>query len=166
MTEVCNHTFSTVIHTNRSLETQNLHIASDSSLCESPRVSSNFIKMLKILTYSQNNYHQSYINKAWYGRAAIFIKPEKIQFLFFSNPLPFMRGSRKITQTGLLRFQNTSTTKFQKTSLTWETDYYSYKNLSDKNSGFKVRDKSGRVATLLRARYSSPKFDPENISVE
>ena len=42
--------------------------------------------------------------------------------------------------TGLLRFQNTLTTNFQKRSLTWEIDYYSYKKLSDKNSGFKVRE--------------------------
>ena len=50
---------------------------------------------------------------------------------------------------GLLRFQNTLTTNFQKTSLTWEIDYYSYKKLPDKNSGLKNLEKSGRVATLL-----------------
>ena len=58
---------------------------------------------------------------------------------------------KKKDQTGLLLFQNTSTTNFQKTSLTWETDYYSYKKISDKNTDFKVREKSGRAATLNNA---------------
>ena len=57
-------------------------------------------------------------------------------------------------QAGLLRFQNTVTTKFQKTSFTQEIDYYSYKKLPDKNSGFKNLEKSGRVATLDRLRKS------------
>ena len=48
-----------------------------------------------------------------------------------------------------LRFLSTSTTNFKKTSLTWETDYYSYKKLTGKNSGFRIRKKSGRVATLF-----------------
>ena len=52
-------------------------------------------------------------------------------------------------KTGLLRFQNALTTNFQKASLTWEIDYYSYKKLPDKNSVFKNLEKSGRVATLV-----------------
>ena len=32
--------------------------------------------------------------------------------------------------------------------MSWEIDYYSYKKLPDKNSGFKNMEKSGRVATL------------------
>ena len=53
--------------------------------------------------------------------------------------------------TGLLRFQNTLTiTSKKKVSLTTEIDYYSYKKLPDKNSGFKNLEKSGRVATLSR----------------
>ena len=62
---------------------------------------------------------------------------------------------------GMLRFQNTLTTNFYKTSLTLETDSYSYKKLSDKNSGFKVREKSGRVATLKKGIFfsdNSPKI--------
>ena len=47
-----------------------------------------------------------------------------------------------------LRFQNTLTNNFQKKSLTWEIDFYAYKKLSDKNSGFKNLEKSGRVANL------------------
>ena len=42
----------------------------------------------------------------------------------------------------------TLTTNFYKTSLTQEIDYYTYKKLPDKNSGFKILEKSGRVATL------------------
>ena len=50
--------------------------------------------------------------------------------------------------TGLLRFQNAVTTNFWKRSLTWEIDYYSYKKLPDKNTGFKNLEKSGKVTTL------------------
>ena len=35
--------------------------------------------------------------------------------------------------------------------MTWEIDYYSYKKLPDKNSGFKNLEKSGGVATLMNA---------------
>ena len=34
-------------------------------------------------------------------------------------------------------------------NMTSETDYFSYKKLADKNSGFKDREKSGRLATLF-----------------
>ena len=49
---------------------------------------------------------------------------------------------------GLLQFENTVTTNFQKTSLTCEIDYYSHKKLLYKNSGFKNQEKSGSVAIL------------------
>ena len=57
-------------------------------------------------------------------------------------------GHNMYTCTELLRFQNTLTTIFQKTSMSWEIDYYTYKKLPDKNSGFKNLEKSGRVPTL------------------
>ena len=44
---------------------------------------------------------------------------------------------------GLLRFQNTLTTNFQKTSLTWEIDCYSYIKLPGKNSRLKNPGKIG-----------------------
>ena len=34
--------------------------------------------------------------------------------------------------------------------MTWEIDYYSYKKLPDKNSGFKNLEKPGRVETLIK----------------
>ena len=58
--------------------------------------------------------------------------------------------TKKGLRTGLLQFQNTLTTNFQKTSLTWEIDYYSCKILPDKNNDFKNLEKSGRVATLFK----------------
>ena len=33
--------------------------------------------------------------------------------------------------------------------MTWNTDCYSYKKILDKNNSFKVREKSGRVPTLV-----------------
>ena len=51
----------------------------------------------------------------------------------------------------MLRFQNTLTTNFLKTSLTWEIDNYSYKKLPDKNSGFENLEKSGRVSTVFES---------------
>ena len=49
--------------------------------------------------------------------------------------------------TGLIRLPNTSTPNFQKTALTLETDYCAYKKLSDKNSGFKVKESSNPELT-------------------
>ena len=55
---------------------------------------------------------------------------------------------KEMKKSGLLQFQDKLTTNFQKTSLTWEIDNYSYKKSPHKNSGLKILKKSERVAIL------------------
>ena len=66
---------------------------------------------------------------------------EGCSYLLWYACIPHTR-TNFLTYDRLLRFQNTLTPIFWKTSLTWEIDFQSYKKLPNKNSGFKNLEKS------------------------
>ena len=108
------------------------------------------------------------INRQFYFRLTLCATSSSLNQSYqkkkFYNFRIFFRLKTAISQkeftTGLLRFQNTLTNDFQKTPLTREIDYYSYKKLPDKNCGSKNPEKTGRVATLFLKMFSKFQISP------